>query len=260
MAHNAHFLAFTAMMEGRKTVALDKTREVVASFPLEWVKQNAAFADAFQTAHWEAMKRFGLWEELLAQPAPPAELPYSTAYRHFLRGVAHAALGQFEAATQDREAFLSAREKVPAHFVVGTNTAADVLAIAGPYLDGELAYRSGDLAAAATLLAEAARLEDALKYDEPPDWTVPTRHTLGAILLEAGRFADAERAYREDLVRYPENGWALFGLEKALAGAGKSKDAEAVRARFEQAWNRSEIHLGASCLCVKGSTNRTLEP
>src|SRR5262249_45179265 len=102
-------------------------------------------------------------------------------------------------------------------------------------------------------LREAAKREDKLKYDEPPDWTVPSRHALGAVLLEAKRAAEAEAVYREDLVRYPENGWSLYGLARALDGQGKTADANAVRARFEKAWERADVKLPASCLCVQPS-------
>ena len=91
MLHNSHFLAYTAMMEGRKSVALEQTKAIVGTFPLAWVKENAFFADAFQTVHWEAMKRFGMWDELLQEPAPDAGLPVSTTFPSAAKAVARAA-------------------------------------------------------------------------------------------------------------------------------------------------------------------------
>ncbi|MBL8115330.1 MAG: tetratricopeptide repeat protein, partial [Acidobacteria bacterium] len=132
------------------------------------------------------------------------------------------------------------------------NTALDVLSVAGPYLDGEIAYRRGELDAAVKKLEEATRLEDTLKYDEPPGWTVPSRHALGAFLLEAGKSKEAEAVYRQDLLKYPENGWSLWGLAQALEAQGRTAEAKAVAKRFEKAWKRAEIELSASCLCVKG--------
>ncbi len=251
MAHNAHFFAYTAMMEGRREVALATATGVVAGLDPTFVKENAAFADAFLTVVGEARKRFGLWKEILAAKSPPEGLPVSTAHAHFLRGVAHAALGEVAEARLERAAFASALSMVPQEFYWGSNLATDVLAVGLPYLDGEIAYRSGDHAGAVEKLREAVRLEDALKYDEPPAWTVPSRHALGAILLDAKRPAEAETVYREDLRAYPGNGWSLRGLATALEMQKKSAEAEAVEARFAVAWARATVDLETSCYCVR---------
>lgn len=250
MAHNAHFLAYTAMMEGRSAVALARTREIVEGLSPEFVKENALFADAFLTVHGEARKRFGRWKEILAEPAPAAHLPVSTAYRLFLRGVALAALDRADEAAREEASFHQALARVPKEAFWGANTAADVLAVGTPYLRGEIAYRRGRLDESVDALREAVRLEDALKYDEPPGWTVPSRHALGAVLLAARRFREAEAVYREDLVKYPENGWSLRGLAQALAGQTRAPEAEVMEERFRKAWARADLRLDSSCLCV----------
>jgi tetratricopeptide (TPR) repeat protein len=248
MLHNDHFLAYTAMMEGRKQTALDQTATVVHAFPLEWVKQNAGFADAYQTAHWEAMKRFGLWEDLLKEPAPDAALPVSTAYWHALRGTAFAATGKVDEALQEQAALDAAIAKVPADFTWGSNGAAPVLQVAKAVLAGEIAFRQKDMDGSIAKLREAVKLEDALKYDEPPPCTVPARHSLGAVLLAAGKPKEAEAIYREDLKAYPANLWSLQGLKLALDAQGmksKTADAELAKARA-----RAEVKAETSCLCV----------
>ena len=251
-AHNAHFLAFTAEMEGRKAVALEMTKAVVDGLSPEFLKANAAIADSFTTVYWEAQKRFGMWDELLGAPEPPEYLPVSRAYRLFLRGVAFAALGQIEDAGKERAAFEEAVKRVPKDFLFGTNAAADVLGVCAPYLDGEIAYRKGDLETAISRLREAVTREDALKYDEPPDMTVPSRHALGAVLLAAKEPKQAEAVYRADLVRYPENGWSLQGLARALRAQGRTKEAGTANARFRKAWARADVEVASSCLCVSG--------
>ena len=250
-AHNAHFLAFTAEMEGRKAVALEMTKAVVDGLSPEFLKENAMFADSFTTVYWEAQKRFGMWEELLRAPEPAEYLPVSRAYRVFLRGIAQAALGHVEEAERERAALAEAVKKVPKEFLFGTNAAADVLGVCEPYLEGEIAYRKGDLGTAIAKLREAVKREDALKYDEPPDMTVPSRHALGAVLLAAGRPKEAEAVYREDLVRYPENGWSLQGVARALRAQKKTKEAAGFDARFKKAWSRADVEVTSSCLCVK---------
>lgn len=252
MAHNAHFLGYAGMMEGRSAVALAKTKDVVGMFPEAALKESAAFLDAFQTVHVEALKRFGKWEEILKEPEPVAFLPVARAYRLFARGVASGALGRVADAESENASFLEALKAVPKEGTFwGSNAATDVLAVGVPYLAGEIAFRKGDVDAAVAKLREAVALEGALKYDEPPGWTTPVRHALGAVLLTAKRAAEAEAVYREDLTVYPENGWALEGLTDALEAQGRKADAAAVRKRFEKAWARADMKAESSCLCVK---------
>jgi tetratricopeptide (TPR) repeat protein len=251
MAHNVHFLAYTAMMEGRRDVALARTKETVALFPPEFVKENAAFADAFTTVHLEALKRFGAWPQILEEKLAVPGLPVSTAYLHVARGLAFAALARVPEAETEAAAFREALLAVPKDFVWGTNSAADALAVAVPYLDGEIAFRKGRKEEAIAKLREAVALEDALKYDEPPAWTVPSRHSLGAVLVASKRYADAEAVYRADLKRYPDNGWSLRGLAQSLEGQGRRREAAEVKGRLAKAWSRSDVKVDTSCLCIR---------
>lgn len=251
MAHNAHFLAYTAMMQGRSELAIERTDAIVRDLPLEKVRENPLFLDAFLTVALDARKRFGRWQEIVDTPAPPADLPVSTAYWHFARGVAFAALNRLDDAERERARFRAALPTIPEDAFWGSNLAADVMRPAVPYLEGEIAYRRGQLATARARLEEAVRLEDALKYDEPPPWTTPSRHALGAVLLEEGKPTAAEAVYRADLVRYPENGWALWGLSRALEAQGRKAEAAAVKARFDAAWADADVPMVSSCLCVR---------
>jgi len=250
MAHNVHFLAFTAMMQGRSETAIQLCDRVVRDFPPEAVRENPLFLDAFQTVGLEARKRFGHWDEILATPPFPPDFPVATAFWHFSRGVAFASTGRIDEALEERKAFVAALPAIPDEAYWGSNLAKNVLAPAVPYLDGEIAYRRGRLDEAIADLTKAVVLEDELKFDDPPPWTTPSRHTLGAVLLEAGRPREAEAVYRTDLARFPENAWALSGLAKALAASGKNGEAKAVEERFQTAWARADIPMGASCLCV----------
>jgi tetratricopeptide (TPR) repeat protein len=126
------------------------------------------------------------------------------------------------------------------------NTAARILAIAPEVLGGEIAARRRDFDKAIAHFDRAVRLEDALVYTEPSEWHYPPRLALGAALLSAGRPAEAETVYWDDLRAHPENGWALYGLAEAQRAQGRADDAAATQARFEKAWTRADVKLAAS--------------
>ncbi len=256
MAHNQHFLGYTAMMEGRREAALGNMRGVVTMFPPEFVKENAVFMDAFMTAHLEALKRFGEWQAILDSKPVVEGLPVSTAHRHMVRAIALSALGRVREAEKEAAASRTAVAAISKDAAWGSNTAAGAMAVGVPYVEGEIAYRKGNQTAAIAKLREAVALEDGLKYDEPPAWTVPTRHSLGAVLIAARRYADAEAVYRDDLKRYPENGWSLRGLAQALEAQGKQEEAAEVKARLAKAWARADVVVDSSCLCIRPGGGR----
>jgi tetratricopeptide (TPR) repeat protein len=252
MVHNADFLAYTAVMEGRKEVALAQSQAVVSAFPLAWVVENAPFAEAFSTRRWDVLKRFGMWEELLAEPAPDTRLPLAKACWHALRGTAFAATGKPDEALKEQAAFEAALPKVPDSHAWGSNNARQVLQVSRAFLAGEIAFGQGRVDVAIQQLTEAVRLEDALKYDEPPACIIPARHALGAVLLSAQRAREAEAVYRADLRAYPANYWSLLGLQKALEAQGRKTEAARAAGALKRAQARAEVKAETSCLCVKG--------
>jgi hypothetical protein len=131
------------------------------------------------------------------------------------------------------------------------NPAEKVLSIAEHALAGEIAFRSGKIDEAVKELTAAAEIEDTLQYMEPPDWVQPVRHTLGAVLVSAKRFDDAEKVYRADLAWWPENGWSLFGLAQCMQAKGSPEAAE-LKERFKKAWSRADTEIESTCLCVPG--------
>lgn len=255
MAHNQHFLAFSSMMEGRYEPAMKAARTMLAGIPADYARENAGLVDPFMMIELDVLKRFGRWNDILKYPAPAAHFPISTALWHEMRGVAFAATGEVEQAQREQAAFREAARRVPADALTGINPASKILAIADKFLAGEIAYRQRSIDVAVANLHEAAALEDDLLYMEPPEWIQPVRHTLGAILLDADRAAEAEQVYRADLKKWPENGWSLNGLERSLRMQGKSVEADAAEKRFELAWKRSDTPIAASCLCVTASSN-----
>ncbi len=248
-AHNYHFLAYAAMFDGRRELALQAARDMINEVPLELVRSLPNFLDAYLATPYHVMVRFGLWEGLLKEPAPPADLKATTAFWHGTRTVALAALGRVDEATAARAAFEVACAEVPAEYLLGNNPVRSVLDVARPFVEGELEYRKGNVDRAFELLRESVKRDEALRYDEPWGWMEPVSHALGALLLEQGRVAEATAVYRRDLELHPGNGWALHGLAECLRRSGEAAEAAAVEARYKEAWSEADIAIKASCFC-----------
>jgi tetratricopeptide (TPR) repeat protein len=252
MAHNHHMRAFAAMMLGRSAEASRVMTEMVRGIPPDWAVKNAGMVDGFMAMPVEVLVRFGKWDEVLAAPDYPEHFPIARALRRAARGVAYAAKERPAEARQEHAAFVAARDRVPADASFGNNGAGALLDLAQHFLEGEILFREGKVDEALAELRRAVELEDGLRYNEPPDWIVPVRHALGATLLQAGRHAEAEQVYRDDLVRLPHNGWSLFGLGRALRLQGKDAEAVAVERRFQEVWAKGDVPIKASCFCQKG--------
>jgi tetratricopeptide (TPR) repeat protein len=250
MAHNHHMLSFASMMEGRSEVAIRSGREVVKGVPADYLRENAALMDPYMGAVYDALKRFGRWDDILAEPAPPSILPITTAMWRMNRAVAYAAKSDIANAEREQVAFREAVKNVPEDALMAINSAHHVLQIAEHFTAGEIAFRRGDLDESLAELRKAIELEDQLRYMEPPEWVQPVRHTLGAFLLSAKRYEEAEKAYREDLAKWPENGWSLYGLSRCLRARGANAEAEEVESRFRKTTARADAKIGSSCLCV----------
>ncbi|HZN32882.1 MAG TPA: tetratricopeptide repeat protein [Pirellulaceae bacterium] len=255
IAHNHHMLAFAAMMRGQSRLAIDEIDAMVKGIPPQWLKDNATAADGFASMPLEVLVRFGRWDEVLAAPEPPEHLPLSRALRHVSRGIAFAAKGQSDTARAEQQAFLAARKLVPGNVTFGNNKAAELMNVAEKLLAGEILWRDGKNDAAFSALREAIKLEDQLRYSEPPDWIHPVRHALGATLLAAGRAAEAEAVYREDLAKLPSNGWSLYGLAECLKQQGKLAESRELEARFREVWKDADIRITSSCYCQPGKQN-----
>ncbi|MGV3531947.1 MAG: hypothetical protein ACO1QR_06215, partial [Chthoniobacteraceae bacterium] len=251
-AHNGHMLAYAAMMTGQSELAISAIRAMRKDLPEEFLKEYAAVAEGFAAMPIEVLVRFGRWDEILAEPADyPEYMPFSRAFHHAARAIAHAAKGSLNEARQEQATFLEKSKLVAEEATFGNNTARAILDLAAKMVEGEILVHDGKLDEGFEALRAAVKLEDALKYDEPPGWMIPSRHVLGASLVRAGRFADAEQVYREDLKRLPENGWALYGLAQSLREQGKSgKELKAVDDRFAKVWAKADLKISSSCLCL----------
>ena len=241
-AHNYQFLAFSAAMEGRQAETIEAARQSRALVSDDMLLTMPG-ADWAVAELYAAMVRFGMWDEILAEPAPNPKLTGLTVAHLYAKATALAVKGRIDEA----RAPLAELEKLAVvNHNAGLNQLKDVLAVAVLTVKARIALAEGRDDEATGILREAVAKEDQLAYDEPADWFFPARHILGAVLIRAGRGADAEAVYRDDLSRHPNNGWALYGLAQALHMEGRSADALAAQQRFDTAWKNADITLSAS--------------
>lgn len=245
--HNYDFLAFAASMIGRSEQAIGAAEKMASLAPQELLRTpGLTFLQNHQTRHLQFKVRFARWDDILAAPAPAEDLPHARAMWHYARGRALAAGGDVDGAgAEEQLARLRtiADDPVTAVLRLEFNTSGAVLGIAAEVLAGHVAAARGDTARAIDHLREAARLEDELVYGEPPEWTVPVRQELGRMLLAAGRPAEAEQVFREDLNRFPDNGWSLRGLAQALQAQGRKSEAEDALKRFREIWATADVRI-----------------
>jgi tetratricopeptide (TPR) repeat protein len=248
--HNHHFLWFAASMQGNSVIAREAAKHTAERTDLPELMREAGFAGLqhYWMTPWFERVRFGRWDEIASLPNPAEDLPYVTAIWHYAQGVAAVRQERLE----DAERHLAALRPLAADPVMETLTMWDryplahAVNIAERSVTAELAVARGDNDAAIAALREAVVIEDGIPYDEPPGWHAPVRHSLGTALLAADRPAEAERVYREELRRNPDNGWSLLGLAQSLEAQQKSKPADEAREQFAVAWQHADVDLEAS--------------
>ncbi len=246
--HNIHFLAWSAMFQGRSQEALSAARKVAARIP-DYMQENTwGLNETFLSQPMFVMVRFGLWDQVMAEPQPPEAARFLNGIWHYSRGMAQAHHGQLQRGEKELKALQSIRQQVAGDdtYYIGFGAATTLLDIATEVLAGELEAKDKDFDDALEHLSRAVRLEDSLLYNEPPDWYFPVRHILGAVLMDAQLPAEAEVVYWEDLRRNPQNGFSLFGLQQALKAQNKTNIASEIAKRFQDAWQQADVTLTSS--------------
>jgi len=254
MAHNNHIRAYGAMMIGREAEALEASQRMWSQIPEDLLPEVAPEVDAWMCSLYDVYKRFGRWDKMLAEPAPPEYMPITLATWHAHRAISYAAKKELDAAEQELRAYRRVRDNIqqddlPNYYSV--KAARGRLRVIDHFVPGEIALQKGKWRKAIRHLERAKIAEDKLGYSgEPPDYLQPIRHTLGAVYLKAGRFEEAEEAFREDLAEFPENGWSLYGLGRVLHAQGRTAEAEQVEQEFSLAWAAADGPIATSCECV----------
>ncbi len=258
--HNLHFSIYGAMFLARPSAALAAADALVAALPEPVVRFLPQLFEAFVAMKLHVLIRFGRWAEVLAEAFPTdADLySYTTATLRYARTVALANLGRIAEAKAEQVAFYGAMAAVQEDRMVFNNPCSAVLQVAEQMLLGEVAYKSGATDVGLEHLRQSVRLDDELLYDEPWGWMQPTRHALGALLMEARKFEEAEATYRADLglddtlarpCQHPRNVWSLHGLDECLKQRGETLERRHIKLLLDQALARAEVPIRASCYC-----------
>jgi tetratricopeptide (TPR) repeat protein len=262
--HNYHFKLYGAMFLGQRKPALEAADEMIATLPEDLLKvpspPMADWVEGFVPMKMHVLIRFGMWQDIVDTPLPENQDLFctTTAMIHYAKGVAYAATGDIANAERQKDLFDKAFTRVPDTRYVFNNTCIDILGVAAEMLRGELEYRKGNVDKAFEHLRKSVELDDNLPYDEPWGWMQPTRHALGALLLEQGRVEEAEAVYRADLglddtlaraCQHPDNVWSLHGLHECLIKLGKTDQAKLIKLRLDLAEARADEPIRASCYC-----------
>jgi tetratricopeptide (TPR) repeat protein len=247
VAHNFQFLGYSAAMEGRKAETLSAMKQMRDAFPEEAMLAMPG-VDWYGAEPYLALMRFGLWDAILAESRPNAQLKAMSGGYLSAKAAALAAKSRVAEARQTLDELDRLRTGIPADAGAGMNTVTDLLNLAFLSARSQIELAEHNRDAALTTLVAAVAQEDKLAYDEPADWFFPVRHLLGAELLKAGQPAQAEAVYREDLRRNPDNGWSLFGLSQALRAQHKTAEAAAAESKFREAWRHADVTLTSSAL------------
>lgn len=241
--HNIHFLSACAAMGGERKLAWSSALDLRAHLARDLMHEpDLATLQHYHAFPWMVAVKQGMWNELAAEGQPDSAHTYALALWHYAQGMRRARSGDAAGARKDLAAVHAAMaDSVVQQITIwGINKATGVLAVAAHLLEGTIVEAEGDLTGGVAHLQQAAEAEDALQYQEPPDWSFPVRHDLGALLLKAGRAKEAETVFRDDLVTWPENGFALEGLHDALMAQGRKAEAEALKARLDAAWAHAD--------------------
>jgi tetratricopeptide (TPR) repeat protein len=250
MAHNRHFLAFAATMQGRRREAVAAIRAIDEEVPPQLMEALGSISDGVSASKWHVYVRFGMWDEILAEETPPEWAVVGRSMRHYARGVAFANTGRIEEARRELAAYDEAVQLIPSEdWWLGNQQAAEVMPLGRLVLEGEIEFKAGNHAKGLALLGEAVEMEEVLKYAEPAPWMMPARHAYGALLIADGQYKEAQQVYKRDLEVFPANGWALLGLRDSLRGQRRFAEAEHADRAFKRAWKSADVVPPASCYC-----------
>jgi len=244
--HNVDFISFSSYMEGRSYLGIQTAMKMAYKGSVNTIS-NTAWSQYLLAEPIVAFVRFGKWNDILSLPTPDDNLVYAQIMYHFGRGLASVRTNNLQKATAELAKLdaLCTLDTLQS-FYFSLNPASEIVKIPLNILRGELLLKQNNVDEGITALRKALAAEDNLRYNEPPDWKIPSRHFLGAALIKAGRFDEAEKVFLEDLKKNPENGWSLTGLIQCQSNLSRKSEMAATAKRFAKSWKNSDVALTAS--------------
>jgi tetratricopeptide (TPR) repeat protein len=247
--HNAHFLTACATLCGESQMAIKAARATSVHARKKLLRDPVwATLQHYYSIPWYVEVKLGLWNDIVQSSPPEKDLKYPLVIWHFAQSMAMLSQNKIaEAKLHLAEMKIIMTDSTIIKLTIwGINNLFDLCVIASKTLDGEIHAKEKEYPAAISTLNEAVAKEDALNYNEPPDWFFSVRHHLGAVLIEAGKPWEAIKVYETDLKIYRENGWALRGLMNAYEKLGFKKKYIEARNQFEKSWQYADIKISSS--------------
>lgn len=247
--HNYHFMAATATLEGNNYWATIGANKVSEHVHPEIMKQPGwgTLQHYYIIPYYIAVK-FGKWDDILNMKLETFDLKYLKAIKHYAEGMAY--LGKNDQENAKNELIqlleLSKDENLKEVTIWDINTVHELVQIASRVLQAELWASEGDYETSIVLLKQAVEIEDALNYNEPPDWFFSIRHHLGNAYIQNEQFDLAIKTYNEDLKRLPNNGWSQHGLKLAYQQLGDTENVILTENLIKESWKTADIELKTS--------------
>jgi tetratricopeptide (TPR) repeat protein len=234
--HNVHFVMASAQLAGDGQTVIAAAEKLRQLIPDE-AARGIAMVQPVKAAPYFAHAQFSTPETILALPDPGDAIPYIKAMWLYARGVALARRRDFAGAAAAADAIGTIERTADFKLLKESNVPAhEVLRVAQTLILARIAQANGDNRTAIVRFERAAALQDALPYTEPPYWYYPIRQSLAAALLQAGRYADAERQFQRALTRAPANGWSYYGLAELYKARGNATAARKAEADLSKTW------------------------
>ncbi|NER13388.1 hypothetical protein GWK08_08065 [Leptobacterium flavescens] len=247
--HNIHFLWSASSLLGDSKTAIEAAKKTAEKVPISELDE-LHFLQDFASTPMLAYTRFGKWNQILTIPYPGDELKHLKLIWHYARGIAFLRKDNLKEAEEELAAIIQMKSDPELENIIAnyTNPSSSIAKVAHEVLAGEIEAYNGNLTTAISHLEKAIAAEDQLVYSEPAAWHIPARQTLGAVLLKAKKFKEAEKVYKEDLAVIRQNGWSLMGLYHSLMGQGKTEEAKKIKAEFKEAWKHADMEINGSVL------------
>lgn len=247
--HNIHFLWSAATLLGDSKVAIDAAKKTSEKVPVGEMKE-LHFLQNFAATPLLAYTRFGKWNDILTYPKPNDDIKHLKLIWHYARGIAFIRKHNAKEAKEELDAIAELVKDPEMETIIATgfDTDTSIAKLAYEVVAGELAAFEENYKLAIAHLEQAVEMEDNLIYNEPAAWYIPPRQNLGAVLMKAKLYVEAEKIYKEDLNLLRQNGWSLMGLYQSLKAQNKTKEALQIKREFDAAWKDADMEISTSVL------------